>query len=69
MGWKDFLTGYRKKGAPTLPCPHCGELIEIKQPYEGKKVKCPQCGLVWVVKFVPGLGYELIPEDNVWVLE
>lgn len=69
MGWREFLYRYGKRGVFTLPCPHCGQLVEIPQPTEGKKVRCPQCGLVWVVKFIPGLGYQLIPEDNVWVLE
>ncbi|HIC09267.1 MAG TPA: hypothetical protein EYO62_04375 [Aquificales bacterium] len=52
-----------------LVCSHCVGDIKVENPHEGKSVKCPHCGLNWIVSFIPGMGYELFPEDNVWVLE
>jgi len=61
----------REKNSPNwvyIVCPRCSSLLKELSPFEGKRVKCPHCGFAGVLKFFEGVGFELIPEDNVWIL-
>jgi len=57
------------KEETNLICAHCAKDIKVKEPYEGKRIRCDNCGVNWIISFIPGIGFEVIPEDNVWILE
>ena len=29
---------------------------------------CSHCGFKGILKYIEGIGFELLPEDNVWIL-
>ncbi len=60
--------GKDPKSLITVVCPSCGRAFKVKDPFEGKKVECPHCGFTGILKFIAPFGFELIPEDNVWIL-
>jgi len=52
----------------AVVCPACANLLKIETPFDGKKVSCPHCGFRGILKYIEGIGFELVPEDNVWIL-
>jgi len=49
-------------------CPRCGRMLKVKTPLEGKRLMCSRCGFKGILKYIEGIGFELVPEDNVWIL-